>query len=52
MHCDPCVAVRESYLPVVAFFAKLLLEVSQGEAVGLQHATIRNLLTTEEVGDH
>lgn len=39
-------------VPVVAFLAKLFLEVSQGEAVGLHHTAIRNLLTTEEVGDH
>lgn len=40
------------YLPVVAFLAQLFLEVSQSEAVGLHHAAIRDLLTTEEVGDH
>lgn len=50
--CDLCAVVSGSYLPVVAFLAKLLLEVSQGEAVGLHHAAIRNLLTTEKVGDH
>lgn len=47
-----CAAVTETYLPVVAFLAKLLLEVTQCEAVGLHHAAIRNLLTTEKVGDH
>lgn len=41
-----------SYLPIVAFLAQLFLEVSQGEAVGLHHAAIRDLLPTEEVGDH
>lgn len=44
--------LRGLYLPVVAFLAQLFLEVSQGEAVGLHHAAIRDLLTTEEVGDH
>lgn len=39
-------------LPVIAFFAKLLLEVSQGETVCLHHAAVGDLLTTEEVGDH
>lgn len=43
---------RGSYLPVVAFLAQLFLEVSQSEAVGFHHAAIRNLLTTEEIGDH
>lgn len=52
MYCDLCAVVSGSYLPVVAFLAKLFLEVSQGEAVGLHHAAIRNLLTAEEVGDH
>lgn len=37
-------------LPVIAFFAKLLLEVSQGETVCLHHAAVGDLLTTEEVG--
>lgn len=45
-------SVRGSYLPVVAFLAQLFLEVSQGEAVGLHHAAVGDLLTTEEVGDH
>lgn len=44
--------LRGLYLPVIAFLAQLFLEVSQGEAVGLHHAAIRDLLTTEEVGDH
>lgn len=44
--------MSDLYLPVVAFLAKLLLEVSQGETVGLHHASIRNLLTTEEISDH
>lgn len=52
VYCDPCAVVSGSYLPVVAFLAELFLEVSQGEAVGLHHAAIRNLLTAEEVGDH
>lgn len=52
MYCNLCAVISGSYLPVVAFLAKLFLEVSQGEAVGLHHAAIRNLLTTEEVGDH
>lgn len=52
VNCDVRVVVSASHLPVVAFLAKLLLEVSQGEAVSLHHAAIRNLFTTEEVGDH
>lgn len=52
VYCDLCTVVSGSYLPVVAFLAKLFLEVSQGEAVGLHHTAIRNLLTTEEVRDH
>ncbi len=52
VYCDLCAAVSGSYLPVVAFLAELFLEVSQGETVGLHHAAIWNLLTTEEVGDH
>lgn len=40
------------YSPVVAFLAKLFLEVTQGEAVSLHHAAIRNFLAAEKVGDH
>lgn len=47
-----CFPLRLTCLPVVAFLAKLLLEVTQGEAVGLHHAAVGNLLATEEVGDH
>ena len=39
-------------LPVFAFLAELVFEVSQGEAVGLHDAAVGDLLTTEEVGDH
>jgi len=46
------IGVVDSYLPVVSLLAQLLLEVSQGEAVRLHHAAVRNLLPAEEVGDH
>ena len=39
-------------LPVFAFLAELVFEVSQGEAVGLHDAAVGDLLTAEEVGDH
>ena len=38
-------------LPVFAFLAELVFEVSQGEAVGLHDAAVGDLLTTEEVGE-
>lgn len=52
-NCFPLwLAPFAAHLPVVAFLAKLLLKVTQGEAVGLHHAAVGNLLATEEVGDH
>ena len=47
-----CADASAVCLPVVAFLAKLFLEVTEGEAVGFHHAAIRNFLATEKVGDH
>lgn len=38
--------------PVVSLFAELLLKVAQGQALGLQHPPVGDLLPTEEVSDH
>lgn len=39
-------------VPVVAFLAELLFEMAESEAVGLHESAVRDLLATEEIGDH
>lgn len=39
-------------LPVISLFAKLLLEVAQGQALSLQHPPVWNFFSTEKVGNN
>lgn len=39
-------------LPIISLFAELLLEVAQGQGLGLQHPPVWDFFSTEKVGDN